>query len=77
MRAPPSTGRLALAARATKPCQRSYSGWNSIGYVDYAYAKQNKMSHVLMGNREGRFVEPQDANFKAAAAGADWSKTFY
>ena len=50
---------------------------NSIGYVEYAYAKQNKMSHVLMGNREGHFVEPQDANFKAAAAGADWSKTFY
>lgn len=50
---------------------------NSIGYVEYAYAKQNKMSHVLMGNREGHFVEPQDASFKAAAAGADWSKTFY
>ena len=50
---------------------------NSIGYVEYAYAKQNKMAHVLMGNREGHFVEPQDANFKAAAAGADWSKTFY
>jgi phosphate transport system substrate-binding protein len=50
---------------------------NSIGYVEYAYAKQNKMAYVLMGNREGRFVEPQDDNFKAAAAGADWSRTFY
>ncbi len=50
---------------------------NSIGYVEYAYAKQNKMAHTLMGNREGVFVEPQEANFKAAAAGADWSKTFY
>lgn len=50
---------------------------NSIGYVEYAYAKQNKMAHVLMGNREGVFVEPQDKNFKAAAAGADWSRTFY
>ena len=50
---------------------------NSIGYVEYAYAKQNKMAHVLMGNREGHFVEPRDANFKAAAAGADWSRTFY
>ena len=50
---------------------------NSIGYVEYAYEKQNKMSHVLLGNREGHFVEPQDVNFKAAAAGADWSRTFY
>ncbi|WP_081961438.1 phosphate ABC transporter substrate-binding protein PstS [Aquabacterium sp. NJ1] len=50
---------------------------NSIGYVEYAYAKQNKMAYVLMANREGRFVEPLDKNFKAAAAGADWSKSFY
>ncbi len=50
---------------------------NSIGYVEYAYAKQNKMSYVLLGNREGHFVEPMDVNFKAAAAGADWSRTFY
>ena len=50
---------------------------NSIGYVEYAYAKQNKMSHVLMKNRDGNFVAPDDANFKAAAAGADWSKSFY
>ncbi|OYU00209.1 MAG: phosphate ABC transporter substrate-binding protein PstS [Burkholderiales bacterium PBB1] len=50
---------------------------NSIGYVEYAYAKQNKMAHVIMGNREGNFVAPQDASFKAAALGADWAKTFY
>ncbi|MET0335996.1 MAG: phosphate ABC transporter substrate-binding protein PstS, partial [Rhizobacter sp.] len=50
---------------------------NSIGYVEYAYAKQNKMSHVLLKNKDGNFVAPDDANFKAAAAGADWSKTFY
>lgn len=50
---------------------------NSIGYVEYAYAKQNKMSHVLMKNRDGNFVAPDDANFKAAAAGAEWSKSFY
>jgi phosphate transport system substrate-binding protein len=50
---------------------------NSIGYVEYAYAKQNKMSHVLLRNMEGNFVAPDDANFKAAAAGADWSKSFY
>jgi phosphate transport system substrate-binding protein len=50
---------------------------NSIGYVEYAYAKQNKMSYVQMKNHDGNFVEPQDVNFKAAAAGAEWSKTFY
>jgi phosphate transport system substrate-binding protein len=50
---------------------------NSIGYVEYAYAKQNKMSHVLLKNQAGNFVAPDDANFKAAAAGADWNKSFY
>ena len=50
---------------------------NSIGYVEYAYAKQNKMSHVLMRNKDGVFVGPDDSTFKAAAAGADWAKTFY
>lgn len=50
---------------------------NSIGYVEYAYAKQNKMSHVLLQNKDGAFVTPDDAAFKAAAAGADWAKSFY
>src|SRR5687768_15931156 len=50
---------------------------NSIGYVEYAYAKQNKMSHVLLKNQAGNFVAPDDVNFKAAAAGADWTKSFY
>ena len=50
---------------------------NSIGYVEYAYAKQNKMAHVMLRNQAGIFVAPSDVNFKAAAAGADWSKTFY
>jgi phosphate transport system substrate-binding protein len=50
---------------------------NSIGYVEYAYAKQNKMSHVLLRNKEGVFVAPDEANFKAAAAGAQWDKSFY
>ena len=50
---------------------------NSIGYVEYAYAKQNKMAYVLLKNKDGQFVAPDDVNFKAAAAGADWSKTFY
>ena len=50
---------------------------NAIGYVEYAYAKQNKMSHVLLKNKDGSFVAPDDATFKAAAAGADWSKSFH
>lgn len=50
---------------------------NSIGYVEYAYAKQNKMSHVLLKNKDGQFVAPEDDNFKAAAAGAEWAKSFY
>lgn len=50
---------------------------NSIGYVEYAYAKQNKMSYVLMQNKDGAYATPSDTNFKAAAAGADWSKTFF
>jgi phosphate transport system substrate-binding protein len=44
----------------------------SIGYVEYAYAKQNKMTHVLLQNRDGNFVAPDDQTFQAAAAGADW-----
>jgi len=50
---------------------------NSIGYVEYAYVKQNKMTYTLLKNKDGNFVPPSDTNFKAAAAGADWNKTFY
>ena len=50
---------------------------NSIGYVEYAYVKQNKMTYTLLKNKDGNFAMPHDANFKSAAAGADWSKTFY
>jgi phosphate transport system substrate-binding protein len=49
----------------------------SIGYVEYAYAKQNKLSHTLMQNAAGAFVGPDDSTFKAAAAGADWSKAAF
>ncbi|WP_343631822.1 phosphate ABC transporter substrate-binding protein PstS [Roseateles sp.] len=50
---------------------------NSIGYVEYAYAKQNKMTYVLMKNASGAFVSPSDDAFKAAAAGAKWEQSFY
>ncbi|APV50088.1 phosphate ABC transporter substrate-binding protein PstS [Betaproteobacteria bacterium GR16-43] len=44
----------------------------SIGYVEYAYAKQNKLAHGQVQNKGGKFVQPDDLTFKAAAAGADW-----
>src|SRR5438105_4734941 len=50
---------------------------NSIGYVEYAYVKQNKMTYTQLQNAAGHFVSPDDKAFKAAAAGADWSKSFY
>jgi phosphate transport system substrate-binding protein len=50
---------------------------NSIGYAEYAYVKQNKMTFALMKNKDGVFVSPDDESFKAAAAGADWNKSFY
>jgi len=46
----------------------------SIGYVEYAYAKQNKIAHALLKNQSGVFVAPQESTFKAAAANADWKK---
>lgn len=47
---------------------------NSIGYVEYAYAKQNNMSHVQLQNAAGQFVQPSQETF-AAAADVDWTKT--
>ncbi len=49
----------------------------AIGYVEYAYAKQNKLAHTLLRNADGQFVAPDDDTFKAAAAGADWSKAAF
>lgn len=46
---------------------------NSIGYVEYAFAKQNNMSHAGMVNKAGKLVQPDATTFAAAAAGADWS----
>ena len=47
----------------------------AIGYVEYAYAKQNKLTYALLRNKDGQFVSPDSAAFRAAAANADWSKT--
>ncbi len=45
----------------------------AIGYVEYAYAKQNKLTYTDMMNKDGKKVEPTAASFSAAAANADWS----
>jgi len=45
----------------------------SIGYVEYAYALQNKMTHVKLRNHDGNYVDPTSEAFQAAAAGADWA----
>jgi phosphate transport system substrate-binding protein len=46
---------------------------NSIGYVEYAYAKTNKMSHTQLKNAAGKFVAPDMKTFQAAADTADWA----
>ena len=46
----------------------------AIGYVEYAYALQNKMTYTLLKNHDGAFVSPDSKTFQAAAANADWSK---
>ena len=45
----------------------------AFGYVEYAYAKRNKIAHAQLKNRDGVFVQPSDDSFKAAAANADWA----
>jgi phosphate transport system substrate-binding protein len=51
----------------------------AIGYVEYAYAKQNKMTHINMINMDGKVVEPKASAFQAAAANGDWAhaKDYY
>jgi phosphate transport system substrate-binding protein len=46
---------------------------NSIGYVEYAYAKQNALAYGLIRNKAGNFPAPDDKTFQAAAESADWS----
>ena len=68
-----SPGRSASAARATRaspPACSSSSG--SIGYVEYAYAKQTGMTTTQLQNKDGAWVKPSIESFTAAAANADW-----
>jgi phosphate transport system substrate-binding protein len=59
-------GNAGVAANVTKIA-------GAIGYVEYAYAKQNKMSYAAMLNRDGKRVEADDLTFAAAADKADWN----
>jgi len=58
-------GNAGVAANVTKIA-------GAIGYVEYAYAKQNKMTHTGLINRDGKTVQPDDLTFAAAADRADW-----
>ena len=51
---------------------RSMKG--SIGYVEWAFAKKNKIAHTQLKNKDGVFLQPDDEAFKAAAASAEWTK---
>ncbi|MFO6300683.1 phosphate ABC transporter substrate-binding protein PstS [Rahnella selenatireducens] len=48
----------------------------SIGYVEYAYAKQNNLAYTKLVDADGKSISPTEESFSAAAKGADWSKTF-
>jgi phosphate transport system substrate-binding protein len=49
----------------------------SIGYVEYSYAKTNKLNYALVQTADGTWVQPEDDTFKAAAAGATWTKSAF
>ena len=49
----------------------------SIGYVEYAYSKQNKMTYTLLQNAEGQYPMPDDKSFADAAANANWTKSAF
>ena len=74
--APQSPGRRADWQRATKGvAQYVQRIKGAIIYVEYAYAKKNKFDHIQLKNRDGQFVQPEEASFAAASAGADWKGT--
>ena len=47
----------------------------SIGYVEYAYVKQNRLNYAQLLNQAGAFVSPSISSFRAAASNVDWSKS--
>jgi phosphate transport system substrate-binding protein len=64
-------------ARATKALPANVTRIkNSIGYVEYAYAKKNNMTHLNLRNQAGQVVEPDDETFAAASAGTPTGQKF-
>ena len=49
----------------------------TLGYVEFAYVKQTKMNWVNVQNAAGTWVAPTEESFKAAAANADWNRTYF
>ena len=74
MKAPQLTGLLSRGKRQRRRCGVCPAPHGSIGYVEYAYALQNKMNYALVKNLDGDFVAPDTKTFAAAAAGAQWDK---
>ena len=72
----PLTGRPVWAAKATTASPPSFSVCRSIGYVEYAYAKQNNPAYTKLVSADGKPVSPTEESFSNAAKGVDWSKTF-
>ena len=73
-RRPPSNGRAASAAKGNDGVANNVATTNgAIGYVEFAYAEQNKLTYTSMVNKAGKTVAPTMDAFQAAAANADWS----
>ena len=65
---------IGLAAKGNEGVANTVANTKgSIGYVEYAYAKQNKMTYAKMVNHDGKTVAPTMEAFQAAAANADWA----
>jgi phosphate transport system substrate-binding protein len=66
---------LGIGAKGNDGVANNVAGTKgAIGYVEYAYAKQNHLTHANMINKDGKTVAPTLATFQAAAANADWTK---
>jgi len=65
---------VGIGAKGNEGVSNNVSQTNgSIGYVEYAYALQNKMTYTKMVNKDGKTVAPTSDAFQAAAANADWN----
>ena len=63
---------VGIGAKGNEGVANNVAKTGAIGYVEYAYAKQNKLTYTDMINKDGKKVEPTAESFQAAAANADW-----